>query len=104
MALVNPVTHCPICGKGRYKHTCLEAAECRAKMKKNDKFLVRKYFPESVKRQVLKDQKGLCAACHEYMIQVEFHHRNGRSDNSHENCVALHLGCHRDITHGRREL
>ena len=76
MALVNPITHCPICGRGRFVHTGLEATKCKAKMKKSDKFLERKSFSESVKRQVLNEQKGRCAACKEYMIHVEFHHRN----------------------------
>jgi hypothetical protein len=72
----------------------MEAAYCKSKMK-GDQFQPRNPFSKAVKQATLKKQKGRCAKCGEYAINMQYHHKHGRDDNSPEYCEALCLDCHK---------
>jgi len=51
-------------------------------------------FTPKTKRRIKELQKGRCGECGEYPTHWQFHHREGRGDNSIENCLGLCLNCH----------
>jgi len=55
----------------------------------------RRDFSKSVKTKVLKMQKNRCQVCRKKLDVWEFDHIDGNSsNNSPENCQALHPDCH----------
>jgi hypothetical protein len=63
----------------------------------------RRYFPDSVKENVLKKQNHRCAHCKRLLNVVDWHHKNGnKSDNRESNCQALCPNCHAIKTRSKR--
>ena len=90
---------CSICHRRTFNHTVDEMLICKRKMKQRSSNLRRATFSSEVKKRVMENQKGVCDMCHEYWIHADFHHISDRCDNSFENCVALCVNCHNDVTH-----
>ena len=90
---------CSICHRRGFNHTVDEMITCKQKIAQRSSNLRRATFSPQVKNRVMENQKGRCFMCHEYWIHADFHHIIDRSDNSFENCVALCVNCHYDVTH-----
>lgn len=55
----------------------------------------RRYFPDSVKENILDKQHHKCAHCNRLLNVVDYDHKNGeRSNNKESNCIALCPNCH----------
>jgi HNH endonuclease len=64
----------------------------------------RRYFPDDVKREVLKDQNYKCAICKRSAGVWDYDHIDGnRSNNDISNCQALCPNCHAKKTRGLLE-
>jgi HNH endonuclease len=65
------------------------------------KYRERRYFPESVKKETLRDQNYKCAICKRSAGVWDYDHIDGnRSHNDSSNCQALCPNCHAKKTGG----
>jgi hypothetical protein len=65
------------------------------------KYRERRYFPESIKKETLRDQNYKCAICKRSAGVWDYDHIDGnRSHNDSNNCQALCPNCHAKKTRG----
>ena len=64
-------------------------------IKSRKRFIIRQYFSNEIKRQILREQDYKCAGCKKFLNVYDFDHiDNDRSNNDYNNCQALCPICH----------
>lgn len=64
-------------------------------IKSRKRFVIRQYFSNEIKRQILRKQDYKCAGCKKFLNVYDFDHiDNNRSNNDYYNCQALCPICH----------
>ena len=93
---------CVVCHRSRFVHTFPEIKICKSKMGKTFLDLKRFGFSKEVKDQAIRRQNAKCAHCGGYWIHAEFHHVEGRNDDSLDNCVVVCRDCHLEVERNKR--